>query len=165
MTADQAKFLAQVIGQQLQAEWMTTYKVLNAIPDDKKDYKPEANSRSAWELAHHIATTDVGFLNAVNHNDFGQFGVTTDATTIPALAEWYKREFPKALERMLALDGSHLSQTVEAWGVMKLPSVHYALFCNNHMIHHRGQLAAYLRPMGGKCPSIYGGSFDEKFQG
>jgi uncharacterized damage-inducible protein DinB len=28
-------------------------------------------------------------------------------------------------------------------------------------IHHRGQLAAYLRPMGGKVPAIYGPSADE----
>ena len=38
------------------------------------------------------------------------------------------------------------------------------LFCNNHMVHHRGQLSTYLRPMGAKCPAIYGNSFDEKMQ-
>ena len=29
------------------------------------------------------------------------------------------------------------------------------------MVHHRGQLSAYLRPMGGKVPSIYGPSADD----
>ena len=29
------------------------------------------------------------------------------------------------------------------------------------MIHHRGQLGAYIRPMGGKVPSIYGPSGDD----
>jgi uncharacterized damage-inducible protein DinB len=28
-------------------------------------------------------------------------------------------------------------------------------------IHHRGQLSVYLRPMGGKVPSIYGPSGDD----
>ena len=28
-------------------------------------------------------------------------------------------------------------------------------------IHHRGQLSAYIRPMGGKVPSIYGPSGDD----
>jgi uncharacterized damage-inducible protein DinB len=28
-------------------------------------------------------------------------------------------------------------------------------------IHHRGQLSTYLRPMGGKVPSIYGPSADD----
>jgi uncharacterized damage-inducible protein DinB len=31
-----------------------------------------------------------------------------------------------------------------------------------HSIHHRGQLSAYLRPMGGKVPSIYGPSGDSE---
>jgi len=45
-----------------------------------------------------------------------------------------------------------------------LPAAMYLGFLNNHSIHHRGQLATYLRPMGSKCPSIYGGSYDEPFQ-
>jgi uncharacterized damage-inducible protein DinB len=47
---------------------------------------------------------------------------------------------------------------------MKMPAVNYLLFTLTHMVHHRGQLSTYLRPMGGKVPSIYGGSFDEKWQ-
>jgi uncharacterized damage-inducible protein DinB len=35
---------------------------------------------------------------------------------------------------------------------------------NNHSIHHRGQLATYLRPMGAKVPRIYGGSADEPME-
>ena len=85
------------------------------------------------------------------------FPAKTDAKTIPALADWYKHEFPKGLEKMLALDGPHLAQVVSAFGgFLKLPSAAYAVFCNNHMVHHRGQLSTYLRPMGGKVPAIYG---------
>ena len=29
------------------------------------------------------------------------------------------------------------------------------------LVHHRGQLSAYIRPMGGKVPSIYGPSADD----
>ena len=161
MNADQAKFLAGVIGQNLQGEWMHTYKAINAINDAKKDFKPEPNSRSAWDLAHHIAVCDVGFLQAVQNNSLANFPAKCDAKTIPALSDWYKHEMPKALEKVLALDGNHLAQIVEAWG-MKLPSVSYLMFANNHMIHHRGQLTTYIRPTGGKVPAMYGGSFDEK---
>jgi len=164
MTADQAKAIAEVIGQGLQGEWMHTYKAINAVPDDKKDFKPEANSRSAWDLAQHIAMCDVGFLHAVAANSFSVFPAKPNAKTIAELADWYKHEMAKGLEKVLALDGNHLSQTVEAFG-MKLPAVTYLMFCNNHMIHHRGQLTTYLRPMGGKVPAMYGGSFDEKFSG
>ena len=48
--------------------------------------------------------------------------------------------------------------------MMTQPNVTYLGFANNHGIHHRGQLAAYLRAMGSKVPSIYGGSADEPFQ-
>ena len=85
----------------------------------------------AWDLAHHIAICDVGFLHAVADHSFANFPAKTDAKTIPQLAEWYKHEMPKALEKVLALDGNHLSQIVETWG-MKLPSVTYLMFCNNH---------------------------------
>ena len=164
MNAEQAKFLAGVIGQNLQGEWMHTYKAITAINDAKKDYKPHGNSRSAWDLAYHIAIADVGFLHAVAANNFGVFPAKTSATSIPALADWYKHEMPKALEKVLALDGNHLGQIVESWG-MKLPSVTYLMFANNHMIHHRGQLTTYIRPTGGKVPAMYGESFDEKMGG
>ena len=68
MKADQAKFLAETLGQNLQGEWMHTYKAINAVPDGKKDYKPQGDSRSAWDLAQHIAMCDVGFLHAVAAN-------------------------------------------------------------------------------------------------
>ena len=164
MNADQAKAVAGVIGQNLQGEWMHTYKAINAVNDGKKDYKPADNSRTAWDLAYHIAVCDVGFLHAVAANSFSSFPAKCDAKSIPELADWYKREMPKALEKVLALDGNHLSQIVETWG-MKLPSVSYMMFCNNHMIHHRGQLTTYIRPTGGKVPAMYGGSFDEKMGG
>ena len=32
------------------------------------------------------------------------------------------------------------------------------------VVHHRGQLSTYIRPMGGKVPSIYGPSADEAGQ-
>jgi len=164
MKPEEAKFLAGALGQSLQTEWMHTYKTINAVVDAKKDYKPEANSRSAWDLAHHLAVCDVGFLQAVAANDFSVFPAKTNAKTIPELADWYKHEMPKALEKVLTLDGVHLSQIVEFFG-MKLPSVVYITFCNNHMIHHRGQLTTYIRPTGGKVPAMYGESFDEKMGG
>jgi uncharacterized damage-inducible protein DinB len=52
---------------------------------------------------------------------------------------------------------------VEFFGVFNLPAALYLGFLNNHSIHHRGELATYLRPMGSKVPSIYGGSYDEPF--
>jgi uncharacterized damage-inducible protein DinB len=44
---------------------------------------------------------------------------------------------------------------------MQAPAATYLGLLIKHSVHHRGQLSAYLRPMGGKVPAIYGGSADE----
>jgi uncharacterized damage-inducible protein DinB len=163
MNADQAKAAAELVGQQLQNEWKTTFKVLTAIPEAKKDYKPDPAARPAAELATHLAAADVWFLNGVVN---GKFDDPTEPKfgSIQEIGDWYKQNFPKVLEQTLALDGAKLAQIVDFYG-MKMPAVNYMLFALVHMVHHRGQLAAYLRPMGGKVPSIYGGSYDEPWQG
>ena len=48
----------------------TTKKVLAAIPDSKNDYRPEPNARTAWELAWHIANTDIQFLDGIADLNF-----------------------------------------------------------------------------------------------
>jgi uncharacterized damage-inducible protein DinB len=66
--------------------------------------------------------------------------------------------------KLKALPAENLTQTIKAFGVFELPAVMYLNFMLMHMAHHRGQLSSYLRPMGSKVPSIYGGSADEPFQ-
>jgi uncharacterized damage-inducible protein DinB len=46
--------------------------------------------------------------------------------------------------------------------VSNRPAGEFIWFCLFDAIHHRGQLSAYLRPMGGKVPAIYGPSADEE---
>ena len=162
MTPDQAKAVGSALGQQLQNEWMTTVKVIEAIPEVNKLWKPEAKSRSAWELAVHLCESDVWFLDSVLHQHFGE-PAASGATTITELAAWYKAHMPAKLEQVLAMDGTHLAALVDFLN-FKMPNAQYLVFCAVHSAHHRGQLSAYLRPMGGKVPAIYGGSADEPYQ-
>jgi len=46
--------------------------------------------------------------------------------------------------------------------VSEQPAGDFLWFILFDAIHHRGQLSAYLRPMGGKVPAIYGPSADEE---
>ena len=163
MTADQAKAIAEAIGQQIQQEWMTTVKVLEAIPEGRKDWKPADKSRSAWELATHLAESDVWFLDGVIHQQFGAPG-SSGASTVAQLVEWYKAQMPNRLERVLAMDGAKLAAIVDFFG-MKMPNAQLLVFEAGHNAHHRGQLSTYLRPMGSKVPNIFGGSADEPWQG
>jgi uncharacterized damage-inducible protein DinB len=164
MTPDQAKTVAQAVGQQLQHEWMTTYKVIKALPETGRDYKPQADSRSAWELATHLAGADIWFLDSILNGKFETPSENAPAPTVDGVADWYKQAFPERLEKVLALEGGKLSQILDFYG-MKMPAVQYLVFTLVHMVHHRGQLSTYLRPAGGKVPSIYGGSFDEQWTG
>jgi uncharacterized damage-inducible protein DinB len=164
MNADQARFLVEYFANLMENEGQTTAKVLAAVPNDRRDYKPDAKSRSAWELAKHLATGDVWFVDSIIK---GAFVFDPNAPEPPGLntvedvVAYYQREYPAKLKALRALPAEKLTEIVDFFGMFKWPNAAYLGFANNHGIHHRGQLASYLRAMGSKVPSIYGGSADE----
>jgi len=58
------------------------------------------------------------------------------------------------------VSGEQLVKIVDFRGMFQWPAVKFAIFGLHHTIHHRGQLASYLRCMGAKVPAIYGESYD-----
>ncbi len=166
MDAAQAKFLVDTLTGSLDNEFKTTVKVLSAVKDDNKNYKPDEKSRTAWELATHLATSDVWFLDSIIQ---GKFNFDPEAakkaesqfSSVNDVVEFYKKTFPAKLAELRGLSADHLTRTVDFFGMMQMPAAGFLPLMNNHSIHHRGQLAAYLRPMGSKVPAMYGGSADE----
>src|SRR5258708_12864406 len=71
MTADQATFLLHdlYLGT-LKRESATTKKILEAVPANKGDYRPDPASRSAIELTRHIAAADNRFVETVINGVF-----------------------------------------------------------------------------------------------
>jgi uncharacterized damage-inducible protein DinB len=145
-------------------EMETTKKVLAAVPDDKSSYKHDPNARTAWELAWHLANTDVQFLNGIADMNFTMPAPAHKPTNIAELVTWYDSNFKREAARIGELSSEQLLTPVNFMGAYNFPVVFYLGFMNNHNIHHRGELATYLRPMGSKVPSIYGGSYDEPLQ-
>ncbi len=142
-----------------------TRKVIGAIPDGKSDYRPDPHARTAMELAWHIVTSDVDFLESIANLKFDWSGQPpAQPGTIGEIVAWYDKNLQHGVERLTAMSAEQLLTPVNFAGVFNMPAVMYLAFMNNHTIHHRGELATYLRPMGSKVPSIYGGSFDEPFQ-
>jgi uncharacterized damage-inducible protein DinB len=143
-----------------------TKKVIAAIPDGKRDHKPDPHARTAWELACHIADVDVHFLDSIADMKFAMEDPrrADKCANVSELVAWYDREMKRAAERVRKMSPTQLGTPVDFLGVFNLPAAFYLGFLNNHSIHHRGELATYLRPMGSKVPSIYGGSYDEPFQ-
>jgi uncharacterized damage-inducible protein DinB len=147
-------------------ELEVTNKVIAAVPDGKRDYRPDPHARTAWELAWHIADADVHFLDSIADMKFTMTEPvrTNKPTNIADLVAWYHREMKRGIGRVRAMSPAQLATPVDFLGVFNLPAAFYLGFLNNHSIHHRGELATYLRPMGSKVPQIYGGSYDEPFQ-
>jgi uncharacterized damage-inducible protein DinB len=168
VNADQARFLAGYFATLIEQEATTTAKVLAAVPDAKRDYKPDPKSRTAWELTTHLATADVWFLQSILDGKFAIDPVEADKaekqfSTVAQVVDYYNREVPPRIKALRELPAERLTQEVDFFGIMKQPNAAYLGIATNHGIHHRGQLAAYLRAMGSKVPNIYGGSADEPF--
>ena len=141
-----------------------TKKVIAALPDAASSYKHDPNARTAKELAWHIANTDVQFLDGIADLKFNMETPEEKPQTSADVVAWYDRNVQRGVARIAAMTAEQLMTLIEFFGVFNLPAVLYLGFLNNHSIHHRGELATYLRPMGSKVPSIYGGSYDEPFQ-
>ncbi len=161
LKSEEALLLSNITLPSLEREQQTTLRVIEAIPVDKADYKPDANSMSALELASHIASAEHLFLSAVARGAF-DFTPGEKPKSIPEVVSVYKENFAKDLAGLKAMTGEQLAQQVDFRGMLQMPAVQFLEFSIRHIIHHRGQLSVYLRPMGGKVPAIYGESFDSK---
>ena len=155
-----------ILVDRMECELNATSKTIAAIPEDKKSYAPAPNSRTAWQLAVHIATSEAWFLNGIVESNFNFTGEPPDPVkTVAELVPWYKQQVAEVLAKLRQLTPQQLTKPVDFFGIVKLPVALYLLWAHEHTVHHRGQLSAYLRPIGGKVPDIYGGSFDEPLTG
>ncbi len=147
------------------AESKTTRKVIAAIPEARSEFRPEPRARTARELAWHIVYEDVAFLNMISDMKIEMAPAPAAPAAMAEILRWYDENFPRALMRVRELTPEQLLTPVPFFGFMTEPLFKYLILVNNHSIHHRGQLATYIRPAGGKVPGIYGPSADEPIQG
>lgn len=163
INAEQARlFVHNYLLLVLRNEHRTTRAVLAAVPSANLDYRPDPCAKSANELLRHIASADNFFLKSVVDGAFvpGSVKIPEDVKTPPVVVQWYEGEYAKNLDAVAQLTGEQLVRTVDFRGLFQRPAW---MFLENglvHVIHHRGQLSTYLRPMGGKVPAIYGESYD-----
>jgi uncharacterized damage-inducible protein DinB len=152
LQTDQALFLRQFMLGVLEREHATTRRVIEAIPADKGDYRPDSIVKNANDLAWHIVGAEHRFMEAVAHGvfDFTNTGRPPELVTSADVVRWYAETFPR----------DALTKVVDFRGLFQLPAVTYLQTAQMHSIHHRGQLSMYLRPMGAKVPAIYGESYD-----
>jgi uncharacterized damage-inducible protein DinB len=161
-TPEIAKTIVEMNLASLEHEQAATKSVFEAIT--QPNFKIDPNSRSAIELAWHIVCSDLMFLDQIANLKFEMHGEPPVPATIDEVIRHYETEFPKSAARLRSLTPQQLLTPINFVNIFNFPAFMYTNFAVNHHIHHRGQLAASLRPMGSKCPSIYGGSFDVPFE-
>lgn len=166
MEPSQAAFFREMTLAQIEEEWTITKKVLRAVPETALDYRPDPKARNAGDLAWHIIASQLWFLDGILRGEFPmeEKGKPEEGFAIEQMIEWYEQRAPSLVEQLRAMPDEKLIQPVSFFGLYNYPVVTYFNFLIVHTVHHRAQLSTYLRPMGGKVPSIYGGSADEPFQ-
>jgi uncharacterized damage-inducible protein DinB len=141
-----------------------TRKVLSRIPQQATEYRPDPKSRTAREIAWLIVREEIVLAGGLDKG----------------VLEWEEVPAPATMKEVVdAYDRHHdgltkkLESLADARWAAKVPFVYAGQTVMNEtgydnawgflfdIIHHRGQLSTYLRPMGSTVPSIYGPSADE----
>lgn len=163
MSSSQNKAIADYLAANFEQEIGTTVRVIEAVPSGHLDYSPDAKSKTALGLVRHLALEDEWLLSCIASGEFTPFPDESDACGIMNASDGaarYKDRVTAALGRVRAVPEDKLSAVIGVPGIMEMPTLDFLSVALKHSIHHRGQLSAYLRAMGGKVPGIYGPSAD-----
>lgn len=146
------------------AELPAFLRVLKALPNDAADYKPHERNPTAqqivWTLTNELkACVDVVTQNRAEWKPL-------PPPPLPEMIQLFEQRSNELIDAVSKMDEKSWDRIAQFYYngkvVSEQPVGQFLWFILFDAIHHRGQLAAYLRPMGGKVPSIYGPSADER---
>jgi uncharacterized damage-inducible protein DinB len=144
-------------------ESAVTRTVISRIPEGS-DYRPDPKSRTAREIAWLIVREQIVLGEGLERGSLEWQEVPAPDTMAEVLGA-YDRHHDQLTKAMRSLPAASWERQVPFMygGAEVMRDTGYAnawgfLF---DIIHHRGQLSTYLRPMGSKVPQIYGPSADE----
>ena len=139
-------------------ESKTTSNVLSRIPEGS-DYRPDPKSRTAQEIAWQIVCEEKMLIEALESGK-AAWNPPPMPTTMKEVVEAYDKQSATMEQRWNALSKEQWEGEMEFFG-HKRSSKGMAWSFLFDLVHHRGQISTYLRPMGAKVPQIYGPSADE----
>ena len=139
-------------------ESKTTSKVLSRIPEGS-DYRPDPKSRTAREIAWQIVGEEKMIIEALETGKV-EWAPGTPPATMKELCDAYDRQSAEIVRRWQALPAARWDGTLDFFGRQR-PASPMAWSFLFDIVHHRGQITTYLRPMGSTVPQIYGPSADE----
>jgi uncharacterized damage-inducible protein DinB len=136
----------------------TTRKVLARIPEGS-DYKPDPRSRTAKEIAWQIVCEEKMIIDALEQGK-AEWAPPPLPATMKEVLSAYETQSAAMPARWNALSSANWHGEMDFFG-SKRPSSPMAWSFLFDIVHHRGQISTYLRPMGSTVPQIYGPSGDE----
>ena len=146
-------------------EAKNTLRMLESLPADKYDYRPDMSGRSLGELAWHLAETDayMTYCIEVGGFDLGKKPPNIERPReVKALAPGYARVHGDAMARVSKLKPSDFDRKMKFFTgeEMRVGDILWGALLH-HLIHHRGQLCLMNRLAGGKSPGLYGPNREE----
>ncbi len=132
--------------------------VMDALPTERLEYRPHPKSRSAAEMVTHLAREQEMLVRMF---DTGRIDYKdSTAEDFLQMRSLWKKSTGELRDRLKKLDDSGWKRPVQFYMGGKMindttaDEMLWGFLLD--MIHHRGQLSTYIRPMGGKVPAIYG---------
>jgi uncharacterized damage-inducible protein DinB len=139
-------------------ESATTRNVLARIPDGS-DYRPDPKSRTAHQIAWQIVCEQRMIIDALESGT-AKWAPPPVPATMKEVLETFDGQTEGIAERWKRLPAERWDGTLEFFGRQR-PAAPMAWSFLFDIVHHRGQITTYLRPMGSTVPQIYGPSGDE----
>jgi uncharacterized damage-inducible protein DinB len=148
-----------------QREHPTFVRVFRAVPAESLDYRPDVRSRSAAELVWLQVLEKQCWLELIATGRIN-WKVTPPTTTLDEMISAYEKAHADLAPQLERLDDETWDRKstqflVDGRVYFEVPLGEMFWLGLFDAIHHRGQLSVYLRPMGGRVPSIYGPSGDD----
>jgi uncharacterized damage-inducible protein DinB len=138
-----------------------TVSVLESLPDDQYDFRPDAKGRSIGEMAWHLSEIDACLSYGVAEHRFSYTDEVPHLEKRPKetklLAPGYCRVHEASVKALAGVDNSQLDDAITFSDGRKM-TIRDVLWTEllHHHIHHRAQLALLCRMAGGTPPGIYG---------
>ena len=139
-------------------ESKTTRNVIARIPEGST-YRPDPKSRTASEIAWQIACEEKMLIEALETGK-AEWNPPPAPATITDLLDIYEMQCADIVRRLKALPRARWDGSLEFFGSER-PASPMAWSFLFDIVHHRGQISTYLRPMGSTVSQIYGPSGDE----
>jgi uncharacterized damage-inducible protein DinB len=160
--------ISEMLLAEMDREMKTTRRLVERVPDDKLDFKPHEKSNPLGWLANHVVSL-VRFPKFIAEGDgvdLMKFPRPAEVKTTPELIALLESNVAQAREAIANVPDERMHDT---WTLRMGDHVIFSeprfmvfrSFFMNHHIHHRAQLAVYLRLNNVPLPGMYGPSADE----